>query len=600
MKSKQYKLSTVLLSCVLAVSTLLLIFLLSNSYRQLKRLSDTEKITAHSQKVSLELEKLISYVKDAETGQRGFILTNDTLFLSPYHGAEKKVEETIMCLRTLTGGDKLQQQNLDFLQALIRQKFVEMKSTMRSNQEFSMPDFKKQMIKGKNLMELLRARTQKMIVVESVHLRRIEEMKRNEIEISPSSYLLTGSFAIFVFIAAFLKINKDVKALRNTNNQLRINKEIFEHSEQIAEISNWSWDIESGELYFSDNQYRLLGLSPGEFKPTMEKFLEFVHPDDRHIITEGNSRTQAELRGSIAYYRIIRKDGKLRNFKSISKIIEDNFDRKILIGVNADITEQYEKDKELEERLFDLERSNKELSAFNHVASHDLQEPLRKVQTLISRIKEKDFDTFPPKTRDYFQRIQVAANRMQKLITDLLMFSRSHKADKSFAVSDLNKLLELAKNDLTDVLAEKKAVIKSVSLPTVDVIPFQIHQLFVNLIGNAVKYAKDEVPPVITITYKLADPSEISDHGVSSESYHKISVSDNGIGFEQQYANSIFTLFQRLHHDSEYSGTGIGLAICKKIVGNHKGHITAEGIPDIGARFNIYLPASEDHIVNKL
>ncbi|MGK4568679.1 sensor histidine kinase [Flavobacterium sp. 3HN19-14] len=329
------------------------------------------------------------------------------------------------------------------------------------------------------------------------------------------------------------------------------------------------------------------------FEPTIEKFLEFVHPDDRHIIEEGGEKALKEQTASIAYFRVIRKDGELRYFKSIGKMIIDNYGKRILIGVNADITDQFLKDKILEEKLFDLERSNKELSAFNHVASHDLQEPLRKVQTLISIIKDKDHDTLSEKAKEYFTRIQVAANRMQKLIDDLLLFSRANKADKIFEKTDLNEILEHSKTELAEEIDEKKATIQSLLLPTLNVIPFQIQQLFINLIGNSLKYCQNDVPPVITISSKIVSGKEMpkSWKVIPDKKFYKITLEDNGIGFEQQYAKTIFTLFQRLHDNNEYSGTGIGLAICKKIVENHKGFIVADGKPNQGCIFTIFLPA---------
>src|SRR5262249_41929277 len=158
-------------------------------------------------------------------------------------------------------------------------------------------------------------------------------------------------------------------------------------------------------------------------------------------------------------------------------------------------------------------------------------------------------------------------------------------------LTDLNKILENSKQDLAQMIEEKKITVKSATLPTLKVIPFQIQQLFVNLIGNSVKYGKPDTPVSIIISAAIVPGKDIAGHNtVPDRKFHKISFADNGIGFEQQYAERIFTLFSRLHDDREYSGTGIGLTICKKIVENHGGFITAEGIPDVGAAFHIFLP----------
>ncbi|MDI1255837.1 MAG: CHASE3 domain-containing protein [Flavobacterium sp.] len=595
MTIRNSKFSSLFLSITLVIAIFTLFFLVSNSFQQIQTLNESEKLVQHSQKIHLELEQLISYVKDAETGQRGYILTHDTVFLKPYSGAYEKVKLSLKTLQKLTSDNLQQQKNIVFVNRLIDEEFLMLDTTLKQN-SFNIKtssSLRTQLVKSKNIMEILRARVNKMITIETQLLKKREEGHRNQINFSPISFLLTAVFSLLVFIGAFYKINKDVKSLKLKNNQLLINKEIFEHSEQIAEISNWCWNIEANHITYSNNQYRLLGYEPHEFEPTIEKFLEFVHPDDRHIVQEGGKKVLTENTGSIAYFRVIRKDGELRYFKSIGKMIVDNFDKRILIGVNADITEQFLKDKILEEKLFDLERSNKELSAFNHVASHDLQEPLRKVQTLISIIKEKDYDSLSEKTKEYFTRIQVAANRMQKLIDDLLLFSRANKADKIFEMSDLNEILENSKLDLAEIIESKKATIQCLLLPTINVIPFQIQQLFINMIGNSLKYSQTNIPPEINISSEIIQGKNLPKSWKlgADKKFYKITIKDNGIGFEQQYAKTIFTLFQRLHDNNEYSGTGIGLAICKKIVENHKGFITAEGKPNLGCAFTVYLPA---------
>ena len=372
-----------------------------------------------------------------------------------------------------------------------------------------------------------------------------------------------------------------------------INKEIFEHTEQIAEISSWCLNLENNSLTFSHNQFRMLGCEIHEFEPTTEKYLQFVHPDDRNIVQEGRQKILYDNSGTplITYFRIIRKDKSLRYFKSIEKKILDNYNNNILIGINMDITEQYLKDKIIEEKIFDLERSNNELSAFNHVASHDLQDPLRKEQKYISRISDKDFETLSEKGREYFVRVQIAANRMQKLIDDLLLFSRTNKADKVFEPANLNEIFENTKTELAQAIEEKNAVVSSEQLPVILAIPFQIQQLFNNIIGNSLKYATTGIPPVIRVSSRIVNAAEIPLlRHLGETRFHELTFTDNGIGFEQQYAENIFKLFQRLHDDSSYTGTGIGLTICKKIVENHKGLIRAYGTPGGGATFRVYLP----------
>ena len=241
----------------------------------------------------------------------------------------------------------------------------------------------------------------------------------------------------------------------------------------------------------------------------------------------------------------------------------------------------------------ELERNNKELSAFNYAASHDLQEPLRKIQTFISRLEEKEADKFSDSGHQYLERIKSASSRMRLLIDDLLQFSRTNKPDKKFVVADLNELLENAKQDVAITILEKKAQITSDTLPKAAVIAFQIQQLFLNLLSNSLKYSKTDKVPIIQINYsKVMAKEEPHLIKASKSDYHKITFTDNGIGFDQKYAEKIFDLFNRLHNKQDYSGTGIGLSICKKIIENHRGFIFAKGEINVGSVFTVYLPYS--------
>lgn len=234
----------------------------------------------------------------------------------------------------------------------------------------------------------------------------------------------------------------------------------------------------------------------------------------------------------------------------------------------------------------EFERSNQELASFSYIASHDLQEPLRKIQTFSMRIMEKEEENLSADGKGYLKRMFSACERMQNLIDDLLTFSRTNATPQELEKTDLNKLTKNIKNDLKESLDEKKAILQIDILPTVNVIPFQFKQLIENLILNSLKYHKPGIPPVIKIfSKKTTFPG-----GETGKTYHQISIMDNGIGFEQEYASKIFELFQRLHGKHEYPGTGLGLAICKKIVQNHNGIIQAEGKPGQGATFSIFLP----------
>ncbi len=246
---------------------------------------------------------------------------------------------------------------------------------------------------------------------------------------------------------------------------------------------------------------------------------------------------------------------------------------------------------ELAEKNRELEMMNQELASFAYVSSHDLQEPLRKIQTFASRIVETEHDNLSPKGKDYFIRIQNAALRMQTLIEDLLAYSRTNTADKDLELVDLNKVVADVKTELRETIDEKSAIIECGDLPTLTVIAFQLRQLITNLLSNALKFSKPDVRPHIRVDASLVHGRDVPVKQLNSrKAYHHITVADNGIGFEPEYSQKIFEVFQRLHGRSEYSGTGIGLAICKKIAENHGGLITVDAQPDQGATFHVYLP----------
>jgi signal transduction histidine kinase len=247
--------------------------------------------------------------------------------------------------------------------------------------------------------------------------------------------------------------------------------------------------------------------------------------------------------------------------------------------------------RELQRKNISLENMNEELLSFNYVASHDLQEPLRKIQAFTGRILDSG-EQFSSTTQDYFARVTNAAARMQKLLEALISYSRANTAEEDFVETDLNALLHEVKSDIAEMIEEKNATIVQGELPTLLIIPTQMHQMFLNLIANAIKYARQDVPPKITITSQLINVEDIKKRVyLHPKSYWEIAFVDNGIGFESQYEDKIFELFQRLHGKNEFEGTGIGLAICKKIAQNHNGYIFAEGRPNQGATFLIYLPA---------
>ncbi len=384
--------------------------------------------------------------------------------------------------------------------------------------------------------------------------------------------------------------NTVTQELFSVNQALQIQNNFFKNAEEIAETGSYSYVFATGKSGFSDNLYRILGHEPNSFPGSAERLFNTIHPDDLPEMFYDLGLEQKVDRISQGYFRIIDKNGNIKYLASRKKILNKDTS-KTLIVTFKDVTEEIMISKRLEDKNQELSNSIEELDSFNHIASHDLQEPLRKIQTFISRLKVQKELEESPVAKDYMDRIQKSSNRMQKLILDLLTFSRISKENKSFVRCQLSIIIDEAIHETKEMITEKQAAIHYDSLPEVEVISFQIQQLFVNLISNSLKYCKNDVTPHITIKQSpLTTKDRIRFSLPKDVFYYKIEFKDNGIGFEQQYAETIFILFQRLHDKSQYSGTGIGLAICKKIVDNHKGFIYAEGNPGHGSKFSILLP----------
>ena len=565
------------------------------AYKYISDLSESFKKVEHTYEVQLRLQKTLSMLKDAETGQRGFIISKDSIFLEPFLTSKKELNQEIIKLKTLNSDNPDQLENIENLKARIdkRMSLLEKTMEMAQNEESESSDFNTAMKEGRQTMISIRFKVNEMIDHENGLLKKRKEQSIESLSNAPLLVYYVLIFSLALLLLTYAQISKNLKILRDNNERLQIFKESATQSEIVSKNGNFTWHIESGAFEYSDNLYRLLGEEPKSFDGTLENFMSYVHPEDVVKFKEQVGLMMKDEDLPFISYRIIQKNGTVKHFKGYAKIVTNNDGHRRLLGTIADITDEIDNFKLIEERNLELERNNKELESFNYVASHDLQEPLRKIQTFISRLEINESENFSGNGKLYVERIKSAATRMRALIDDLLQFSRTNKSEEILEVTDMNLLLQSAKQDLAEMINAKKAKITAENLPSMRVIPFQIKQLFQNLISNSLKYSKEEISPVIHIAYSKTNKSEIPDiKSTTYKTYHTITITDNGIGFDQEYADKIFVLFNRLHNKNEYSGTGIGLSICKKIVENHQGYLFATGEPDNGAIFTIYLPVA--------
>ncbi len=570
------------------VALFILIVLASITYRHYEEQENISNAIQKRYEVAIELEKLISYIKDAETGDRGFTLTNDSTFLDPYLNARSRINESFNKLKLSTRNSKKQQEHLGKIYNLVDHRFEYFKMQFSTREEF-----KNNLKHGKLIMDSLRVEVNEMIDYEKLLLK--ETDKIYELNSSHSPIFLFSSFlvAILILVLGYFKLSNNYTKLLASNAQLKIYDESSKQAEILGKYGSWSYNIDKEIFTFSENYYRLYGFEPKQKNIGSNDFKMLLHPEDKEATIQ-NFEESKSLKQSPPFPFRIYKNGtnEIVHLRTKCKMIITNDGCKTLLGATRDITEDYEKTQLIEERNKELEKTVKELTEFNHVASHDLQEPLRKIQTFISRIEDKEVENLSENGKTYFERIKNAASRMRILIDDLLQYSRTSRTKNDFEKVDLNTTIENAISELSETIKEKKAVVDFEKLPQVKGVVFQLNQLFINLVSNSLKYAKeDEIPYIKIQSKKTSGKTDKNIPENDKRTFYKITITDNGIGFEQEFSEKIFNLFQRLHGKTDYPGTGVGLAICKKIVDNHKGYITAKSSLGNGAKFSIYLPA---------
>lgn len=577
------------------VSAFIILLIGGITYRNVRDLSQSSEILTQTYKINVGLEQILSYLKEAESSQRGFIITNNPKYLESYTSGKEIINTRFTELKDFNLNSPTQKNNLKELKRLVDLRIESFDKSFKFSSDGNLkdPNFKSNFLDGEKWMDSVSLKINKMIDFENNSLKQKQAKYRTSADITPTSLYIVLLISLLFMFAAYSKIISDLGKLKSSYDQLEIFKESTNQSQIISHQGNWIWDIDGNSFIYSDNLYRLLGEEPQSFAATLENYLSYVHPEDIDKLREEMEKMMQDEDLPFIYYRIIQKNGVIKHFKSYAKVYKNSTDNRQLLGTTNDISDEIEHYRVLEERNLELENNNKELSAFNYVASHDLQEPLRKILTFLSRLEDKESDKLSKTGLIYIDRIKNASTRMRLLIDDLLQFSRTNKTDKIFEVIDINLLFEGAKQDLAEVISEEKAIITADIFPVINVIPFQIQQLFSNLISNSLRYrAKDRIPEIHIAYSNIKASEEPEILKPVKKQYHKITFTDNGIGFDNEYAQQIFILFNRLHNKDEYSGTGIGLSICKKIVENHHGLIFAHGKLNVGATFNVYLPVS--------
>lgn len=392
-----------------------------------------------------------------------------------------------------------------------------------------------------------------------------------------------------------LCIAQEIDEHVRSHDEANATRELMEGTESLLQFGSWSWDLESGDINCTAGLYAILEYEQSEVLHMNSKFyLQHIVEAQREKLTELINIAAAEKTEFEFEYVLITKKGKQKVVSSKGKVVTDKSGRaRRILGITRDITSVKNFEKEREHIIRELNRSNRDLEEFAYVASHDLQEPLRKISTFGERLKTQCASSLDKDGTLYLSRILASTENMRTLIDNLLEFSKTTRSSRAYVSCSLDQVIQHVLSDQELKIEETKTTLHVDKLPEIDAVPSEMRQLFNNLLSNALKFRKKDVDPVIQVQSSvLNDAERMKYHLHGDRKYFKINFIDNGIGFEQEYATKIFQIFQRLHGKAEYPGAGIGLAICKKIVDNHEGVIFASSQGD-GATFTIILPQKQ-------
>lgn len=408
------------------------------------------------------------------------------------------------------------------------------------------------------------------------------------------------------------ELEKEITERQKVEEDLKVSNAQLHIAQGIARIGHWEWNVPENKVTWSQELYKIYGVAP-DAELSYETYLDRIHKEDREFVNDRIQEAYATKVFPDFTHRIKTPDGAEKIIHSRGDVITNEAGEVAkMIGTGQDITDQQKAQQQMAERTNELENMNAELQKFAYVASHDLQEPLRKIMTFASMLEKELKENLSDSGKMYMDKIVQASGRMQRLIDDILQFSSLKASKNDYQNTDLNLVLRQVLSDVEIKIANTKAEVKIGAMPTIEAIPSQIGQLFQNLVSNALKFKKEDEAPRVAITSSFLSAEQLTNYGWtdeknisragysynwSREQFVKIEVKDNGIGFNEAYTEKIFEIFQRLHNNKVYEGTGIGLAICKKIVDHHHGIITAESKPGEGTTFTVILPVSQKNFI---
>jgi PAS domain S-box-containing protein len=558
------------------------------SYRSTVALVHNSELQLHTHREVQALARLAALLREAESGQRGFLLTGRDGYLEPYEGALREVDGQLRAVRRLAVGNAGRAAQLDRIDRLVEVKLAEMAETIRLRRTRGL-DAAVEVVgtdRGRAAMREIRAIVREVEREEQEELARhghvVQADARRTLRVIP----LVGVLALLLAGVSWAGFHRTLSESERAGRALRRSDERFRSLIENASDVIAILDADGVIRYESPALERVLGYRVEEMVGT--NAFDSIHEDDQGTVAEKFAHAlEAPGRVVSLEYRFRHRDGTWRYLESNGCNLLDHPAVGGIVVNSRDITERKVAEEALAAQARELRRSNQELEQFAYVASHDLQEPLRKIQAFGDRLQGRYAAELGERGADYLQRMQGAAGRMQVLIQDLLSFSRVSTKARPFVPVELATVADEVISDLQARIQATGGRVETEALPTLRADRTQMRQLLQNLVGNALKFHREGVSPVVRIEGRTT-----GGNGSGAPRGVEIRVADNGIGFDEKYLDRIFDPFQRLHGRSEYEGTGMGLAICRKIAERHGGGITAHSTPGRGTTFIVTLPAA--------
>lgn len=611
--SNKFKL-IVFLGFFIAISifSVLSFYVYRNNLAQL----ESAKLVSHTTEVLLATERLLDNLFEAEASQRGFIITGDEIFLNPYFAAIDSMNYHIRNLKALTSDNPIQQSSINELEPIIEKRLQIMDENLELRKEAGFEISKESLLSltGKKLMTNIKTIIQRMQKLEDKLLVERRAQAALETDTFNATYFSAITIVGIILVGTFIVIYNNVLArdhsekaliqykneleqmveartneLVKSNETLARNSELLNDMGKLSKVGGWELDMENMIVEWTDEVYRIHELEPGH-KPSVAEGINYYAPEARPVIQEAVNLAittgkgwNLELpfitsKGNQLWVRAIGnaefKDGKtVRVFGTFQDITEQKKTRDQIKKLNEEL------EKRVEERTAQLEYANKELESFSYSVSHDLRAPLRSINGYANALIEDHAPKLDDDGKRMLGIVINSAKRMGQLIDDLLTFSRLGRQSLSKAEMNMD---DLVKQIVDELLAEengRKIALEIKVLGKAMADTSMLRQVWLNLLSNALKYSKNKKKSIIEVG-RL-------DGNIKTDTFY---VRDNGAGFDMAYNNKLFGVFQRLHKISEFEGTGVGLALAKRIIDKHGGEIWAEAEVDKGATFYFSLP----------